>query len=128
MEEASMKRAIRTTLLAVAVMGLVLGLTAWRYQDLPMHECAWCQRKGVRARLNRHHIIQQKYAPDLRDEPRGLIILCRRCHFVLGHRCNWHTCNPDVREICERYTNTIDETTPVATIEAWKAKVMEDSK
>lgn len=76
------------------------------YKAIPMFDCSWCHRTN---RLNRHHIMQQKYYPELRDEPTNIIVLCRDCHFVLGHRCNWHTYNPDVMTICNTYTNICSE-------------------
>ena len=95
----------RIALLALLLSAaLALGL-AWRYQDLPMAECAWCHRT---TRLNRHHILQQAIRPDLRDVETNLIVLCRDCHFVLGHRCNWKRCNPDVAVICATFTNSLE--------------------
>ena len=65
----------------------------WGYQQLPMKDCAWCRRT---VNLNRHHVIPQSANPALRDVKENLIVLCRDCHFVLGHRCNWKQYNPDV--------------------------------
>ena len=73
------------------------------YKSIPMFECSWCHRTK---KLNRHHVMQQKYYPELRDDPTNIVVLCRDCHFVLGHRCNWDTYNPDVVTICNTYTNT----------------------
>lgn len=73
----------------------------WHYQQLPMHECRWCGRK---VNLNRHHVIPQAANPALRDVRENLVVLCRDCHFVLGHRCNWHTYNPDVLYIVTHFT------------------------
>ena len=72
------------------------------YKTIKMFECSWCHRTK---KLNRHHVMQQKYYPELRDDPTNIIVLCRDCHFVLGHRCNWHTYNPDVAVICNTFTN-----------------------
>ena len=72
------------------------------YKSIRMFECSWCHRTK---NLNRHHVMQQKYYPELRDDPTNIIVLCRDCHFVLGHRCDWNTYNPDVVEICNTYTN-----------------------
>lgn len=74
------------------------------YKSIRMFECSWCHRTK---NLNRHHVMQQKYYPELRDDPTNIIVLCRDCHFVLGHRCDWKTYNPDVVEICNTYTNRI---------------------
>jgi hypothetical protein len=76
----------------------------WGYQQLPMKDCAWCHRS---VNLNRHHVIPQAANPALRDVPENLIVLCRDCHFVLGHRCDWKQYNPDVLYICTHFTNVI---------------------
>lgn len=74
-----------------------------KYTDVKMFECSWCHRTK---NLNRHHIIPQSANPALKDDYSNIIVLCRDCHFVLGHRCNWKKFNPDVVFICEHFTNT----------------------
>ena len=74
------------------------------YTDVKMFDCSWCHRTK---NLNRHHIIPQSADPSLKNDYSNIIILCRDCHFVLGHRCNWKHFNPDVKEIIEIYTNDI---------------------
>ena len=76
----------------------------WNYQQLPMHECKWC---GRTVNLNRHHLVPQAANPALRDVRDNLIVLCRDCHFVLGHRCNWKRYNPDVFYIAATFTNVV---------------------
>lgn len=76
----------------------------WDYQQLPMKDCAWCHRT---VNLNRHHIIPQAANPALRDVRENLVVLCRDCHFVLGHRCDWKQYNPDVMYICAHFTNCV---------------------
>lgn len=76
----------------------------WNYQQLPMRDCAWCRRT---VNLNRHHIVPQAANPSLRDVRTNLVVLCRDCHFVLGHRCDWKRYNPDVLYICENFTNCV---------------------
>jgi hypothetical protein len=76
----------------------------WDYQMLPMRDCAWCHRT---VNLNRHHVIPQAANPALRDVRENLVVLCRDCHFVLGHRCNWKQYNPDVLYICTHFTNCV---------------------
>ena len=72
----------------------------WRYTQYPMHECSFCTSK---VNLNRHHVISQLAAPELANEPTNIIVLCRSCHLVLGHKNNWKKFNPSVREICDKY-------------------------
>lgn len=76
----------------------------WNYQQLPMHTCKWC---GRTVNLNRHHAVPQAANPALRDVKENLIVLCRDCHFVLGHRCNWKQYNPDVMYIATHFTNCV---------------------
>ena len=72
----------------------------WRYTQFPMTECSFCTS---RVNLNRHHIISQLAAPHLANEPTNIIVLCRSCHQVIGHKNNWKKFNPAVREICNKY-------------------------
>lgn len=74
------------------------------YKDIPMFECSWCHRTK---KLNRHHIIPQSADISKKDDFDNIIVLCRDCHFVLGHRCDWKHFNPDVVEICSIYTNRL---------------------
>lgn len=76
----------------------------WSYQQLPMRECRWC---GRTVNLNRHHVVPQAANPALRDVRENLIVLCRDCHFVLGHRCDWKRYNPDVMYIASHFTNVV---------------------
>lgn len=65
-------------------------------------ECAWCHQKK---HLNKHHIIPRSADPSLKDVDSNIIILCRECHFVLGHRRNWKRFNPDVVTVINMFTN-----------------------
>ena len=76
----------------------------WNYQQLPMRECRWC---GRTVNLNRNHAVPQAANPALRDVRENLIVLCRDCHFVLGHRCDWKRYNPDVMYIATHFTNCV---------------------
>lgn len=73
---------------------------AWMYTQLPMHECSFC---SSRVNLNRHHIIPQLAAPQLTNERTNLIVLCRPCHQVVGHKNHWKKFNPHVKDICDLY-------------------------
>lgn len=77
-----------------------VALAEWQYKQLPMKECAFCKRE---VNLNRHHIIAQLAAPERANDPANLIVLCRSCHQVVGHKNNWKKFNPYVAEICEKY-------------------------
>lgn len=80
------------------------AVAQWDYQQLPMRECWWC---GRTVDLNRHHVVPQAANPALRVVRENLIVLCRNCHFVLGHRCNWKRYNPDVLYIATHFTNCV---------------------
>lgn len=93
----------------------------WQYQQLRMEKCAWC---GRTVDMNRHHVIPQAANPALRDVRENLVVLCRDCHFVLGHRCNWKQYNPDVLYICTRYTNCVKSAETRKTVEGEKTPVV----
>lgn len=59
--------------------------SAW---GVPRIKCEWC---GSVKDLNVHHIVPQHLRPDLAHEKTNMIVLCRECHFRLGHRCNWQS-------------------------------------
>ena len=92
--------------LILLVVGACIAL-AWRYQDMPMTQCAWCHRTTC---LNRHHSKAQSFEPQLRDVQTNIVVLCRDCHFVLGHRCDWRQYNPDILEIIRAFTNVVEKT------------------
>ncbi len=77
-------------------------IARFSYTQIEMHDCAWCKST---VNLNRHHIVPQSVNRLLRDEPTNIVVLCRTCHYVLGHRCSWRTYNPDVLTIVQTYTN-----------------------
>lgn len=76
------------------------AMANFRYQDIPMKECAWCGRKVA---LQRHHIVAWAGAPELKDDPNNIVVLCGQgkgagCHKVLGHGNNFHRFNANLRE------------------------------
>ncbi len=79
-------------------------VASWRYSKLRMDSCRWC---GRTVNLNRHHIVPQSANPALSDVRENLVVLCRDCHFVLGHRCDWRQYNPDVLYICAAFTSCV---------------------
>jgi hypothetical protein len=97
-------RLMPVMLLLLTVCTALAGM-AWRYENMTMVLCAWCQRTE---HLNRHHLVPQHAAPWLADIPINLVILCRDCHFVLGHRCNWKKYNPDLLRMLHEFTNVAD--------------------
>jgi len=77
-----------------------VAMAEWQYKQLPMKECKFC---GSKVNLNRHHVVAQLAAPERKNDPDNLIVLCRHCHQVVGHKNNWKKFNPYVAEICEKY-------------------------
>ena len=71
----------------------------FRYQDLPMKECAWC---GKKVNLQRHHVISWAGSPELKDDPDNIVVLCGGkgggCHKCLGHGHNYHRFNANLKE------------------------------
>lgn len=77
-----------------------VALAEWQYKQLPMEKCAFCDSK---VNLNRHHVVSQLACPERKNDPKNLIVLCRSCHQVVGHKNNWKKFNQHVAEICEKY-------------------------
>lgn len=55
--------------------------------------CAACMKPD---NLELHHITPFRLRPDLELNPINLIVLCKHCHFTLGHFNNWDRYNPDI--------------------------------
>lgn len=56
--------------------------------------CACC---GTDANLNVHHKKPFHLYPGLELDFGNLVTLCEgRCHFLVGHLCDWRSYNPDV--------------------------------
>jgi len=73
--------------LASAAVGAPVGNTSrWGIVVTP---CAWCDATND---IEVHHVYPQHLWPELAKDTNNMICLCRRCHFVLAHRCNWTNC------------------------------------
>jgi 5-methylcytosine-specific restriction enzyme A len=64
--------------------------------------CQWCGQADIK-KLEVHHVIPVHKNPALELDPDNLITLCRFCHFVVGHNCNWEKDNLSVRRECARH-------------------------
>ena len=60
--------------------------------------CQWC---GNDKRLEVHHIKPFHESPELELDQENMITLCRFCHFVVGHNCDFCKENLNVRKDCE---------------------------
>ena len=70
-----------------------------RSQHLRMEPvCQWC---GNDKRLEVHHIKPFHESPELELDQENMITLCRFCHFVVGHNCDFSKENPNVKKDCE---------------------------
>lgn len=76
-----------------------MPIAQFRYQDIPMKECAWCGRK---VSLQRHHCISWAASPEMKDDPDNIVILCGGkgggCHKCIGHGHNYHRFNANIKE------------------------------
>ena len=48
--------------------------------------CQFCQSTN---NLEVHHIFCQHIWPELSRNTNNMVVLCRRCHFTIGHKNNW---------------------------------------
>lgn len=56
-----------------------------------------CECCGKTYGLHVHHIKPVHLYPELELDLDNLITLCgKRCHFLIGHLCNWKSYNKDV--------------------------------
>lgn len=86
------------------------GVKRWRsWRKLRKHiikshpYCAVC---GWDKKLEGHHILPRHKYPDLSLLESNVIILCRNCHFCIGHWCDFvNNYNIDIRDIAVTTTN-----------------------
>ena len=82
----------RALLIALALALLTLTLFAGdagdysRQWKITLTPCAWCD---ATRNIEVHHIYPQHLWPERATDTNNMICLCRRCHFVLAHRCNF---------------------------------------
>jgi hypothetical protein len=68
----------------------------------------WCAFCGGTKRLEAHHVTPVSECPEMADDQFNLLTLCRWCHFVVGHLCDWRRGNRSARHIC-RYSTMARE-------------------
>jgi hypothetical protein len=66
--------------------------------------CSCC---GTKRKLEVHHIVPVHINKELELEVTNLVTLCRRCHFLIGHFCNWRSYNKYVLIDCMNFYNKI---------------------
>jgi hypothetical protein len=55
-----------------------------------------CMACGYKKELEAHHILPRHIKPELALTWNNLVVLCRDCHFHLGHWCNFKNYNPEI--------------------------------
>lgn len=80
------------------------GITAARSPKWPAVEKAFlkanqggCQACRAKSTLEVHHKQPFHMHPELELDPKNLIVLCRRCHLLVGHLDDWQSYNPSVK-------------------------------
>ena len=68
--------------------------------------CAGCSRQ---ASLEVHHIQPYHARPDLECDEGNLVVLCRDCHWHIGHLRDWRLVNPHVLEDAMAYRRRYTE-------------------
>lgn len=72
---------------------------SWREAHLKREpSCGAC---GANDDLEVHHILPVHAGGPELPPPEGMITLCRPCHHVVGHACDWSAWRPDVRRLAE---------------------------
>ena len=61
-----------------------------------LKECCECAACGRKERLEAHHIIPFHINKALELVRSNIIVLCFRCHFMIGHFDDWKMYNPNV--------------------------------
>lgn len=68
--------------------------------------CAGCSRQTY---LEVHHITPYHVCPDLECDEANLVVLCRDCHWHIGHLRDWRLANPHVLEDAAGYRRRYTE-------------------
>lgn len=88
----------------VALYGGNVGSTSeWGVVVSP---CAWC---GATNDIEVHHIYPQHLWPERARDTNNMVCLCRRCHFVVGHKNNWTNAITNLISVLIKTTNVVLE-------------------
>ena len=83
----TIRAAILVGVLALVVtLGIGGGVGSTSEWGIVVTPCAWC---GSERRLEVHHIQPQHVRPDLAKDTNNMVVLCRTCHFTVGHKNDW---------------------------------------
>jgi 5-methylcytosine-specific restriction protein A len=65
----------------------------------------FCSACGTKNKLEVHHIRPYHVSPELELDKKNLITLCRNCHYIFGHYCDWQSWNINVKADTDYYNN-----------------------
>jgi hypothetical protein len=83
-------------LVCLVTLGIGGGVGSKSHWGVKIIACEWC---GSERRLEVHHIQPQHVRPDLAMDTNNMVILCRTCHFTVGHKNDWKRVFTNVREV-----------------------------
>lgn len=86
------------------------GIRIWkRWRNLRaacIKEQPHCSVCGWDKRLEGHHIIPRHVAPNLALIKKNVIVLCKKCHFTIGHWCDFRDdYNRDIEYVASMVSN-----------------------
>lgn len=97
-----MSYSTRTTYAIANVYGWLLGErrdSKWKHvrkvhlEKFP--QCVWCGQEAETV----HHIVPFSQDKNLELESSNLASMCNKCHFTIGHLCNWRKWNAKFRQV-----------------------------
>lgn len=63
------------------------------YKDIPKVRCEACFHDGSFYPLDYEHVLTRKARPDLENDPRNVMVVCRKCHQEKGSKGISHMAN-----------------------------------
>lgn len=67
----------------------------------------FCSCCGRTSELQVHHLEPFHLAPERELDPTNLIVVCRWCHWLVCHLCDWKAYNPLAVQDCARLADKI---------------------
>lgn len=80
---------------------LTLGArsSGWRVvRNQAVEEIGECEVCGTKKELEAHHVVPYWINKALELVRSNLRVLCRKCHYLFGHRYSWKSYNPTIDE------------------------------
>ena len=79
------------------------------FRDRIVRENPFCAGCSKQTSLEVHHITPFHVRPDLEVDPANVMVLCRDCHWWIGHLRDWRLHNPHVIEDAANYRQRFTE-------------------